>query len=97
MIILKKYDSENGKKSIFVCAESRIEDNYLFFNQCKNELQRYNKYGLPLNTESGKSINSELIKMQLKIFEITSSYGLSGWSATRRARPHSILSVTRNQ
>jgi hypothetical protein len=51
----------------------------VFYKNNKALLQTYGLYGLPLSTKNVEEFIQDLNRKNLKIFEIYSSYGLSGW------------------
>lgn len=62
-----------------ILSLEETENHNIFYQNSENELKRYSKYGLPINTESSAKFIECLKTENLKIFEIYSSYGLSGW------------------
>ena len=56
-----------------------VQDTSTSYSDNKNELQRYQKFGLRINTETENSCIADLKTNNLKVFELCSSYGVSGW------------------
>lgn len=54
-------------------------DKSVFYNHNKTGLQRYQKYGLPLDTTSSSAFKNDMKSKALKVFQIFSSCGLAGW------------------
>lgn len=50
-----------------------------FYNYFESDLKQKREYGLRIPTESADLFSSGVESNKLKIFEIFSSYGLSGW------------------
>jgi hypothetical protein len=51
----------------------------VFYKRASSDLQRYQKYGLPLKTNTEQEFISSMQGANLKAYEISSSYGLTGW------------------
>ena len=70
---------EHALKGNIILSIEETENHYAFYKHSENELKRYRKYGLPVNTETAEEFVKDMEDKGLKIFEIYSSYGLSGW------------------
>lgn len=55
------------------------EDVEQFFDENTNVLTDYNSMGLDISVKQGASFVEEIGKRKKKVFEVRSSYGLSGW------------------
>ena len=51
----------------------------MFYEYASKELKRYQKYGLPLDASTKENFERDMSLKQLKCFELSTSYGLSGW------------------
>lgn len=60
-------------------------DSTTFYTREKQGLKRYQKYGLHLDATSLHSFLSDLAKRNLTCYELSTSYGLSGWIIAREA------------
>lgn len=58
-------------------------DSAYFYNREKEGLNSYQKYGLHLDTSSLDHFLSGLAEKNLTCYELTTSYGLSGWIIAR--------------
>ena len=70
---------EHSLEGNIIQSLETVEDISEFYSNSKTEIQRYTKYGLPLNTETKESSIAKLESKRLKVYEIYSSYGSSGW------------------
>ena len=70
---------EHSLSGNIILSLEETENHSDFYKHSESELKRYRKYGLPLNTESSDKFVENLRVENLKIFEVYSSYGLSGW------------------
>lgn len=50
-----------------------------FYEENKKYLREFRRYGLPINCDNSKIFEEQILKENLRIFEINPSYGLFGW------------------
>lgn len=62
------------------------DDLATFYKDYEKDLLDYFKYGLPLEADTLNSFVKEMEKKRLKAFEISSSYGLSGWVIAKNCK-----------
>ena len=75
---------EHSLEGNIVNSVEAIKDVEKFFARNDRELRRYTQYGFSVDTLDGKSFSADLLRRDLVLYKIFSSYGLSGWVCCRQ-------------